>query len=747
MSRPLLRIVNKTGPGRRFPRVVLTGLLAVMVLLSAAPSDAQPAVRQVLMLQSFDRGTFPVDHFTSDFRVELDKRATEHVNVVQVVVGPRGSVAAPDQAIVDYIRSLFVDHPKPDLIVTAAGPAAVFARKYRQQLFPDTPILFASVDRRFLDEAPLGDNETAVAVDNQFSGTIETILQLLPETRQVFMVMGSGPLGRFWRRELESQFGRFRDRLTFVWSNDLSIQEVLRRCTSLPEHSAILYISFGADAAGASFPDERLFAELRDTANAPLFAGQSVYLGSGIVGGSLLSIDDMSRDTADAAARLLQGAAPKSINVPVRLPGQPAFDWRELQRWGIPESRLPPGSLVRYRAPSLWSAYRNTVLSAMGVLAIQSLLIIGLLYQRRARRRAELESRNNLALAADASRRLTMSALTSSIAHELGQPLSSMIHNAQAGRMMITADRATPDTMGEILSDIETEGVQATQIIDRHRTMLRGRQLDTKPIDLHVVIHESLALVAHDMRTRQIEATVNLSSQSLHHHRRRSALAAGDGESADERHGRDDRDPSGAPSRHHQHRSQSGRCRRSRCATLEAVCRRRLTARCSHHSSRPKRTASGSDSRLRRQSSRRIVAPSMPATIPKGAPHSLLRCAAAEHRRSGQAPRVSRDVAQATPRAHSRRPPWSGESRLPDAVTGVRHRGKRRRRPHRARRRATTPTGRDCGRPQPASRPRLRGLSSDQARQPRRESRRVLGDERSGHQATIHRGRSIGLCV
>ena len=63
------------------------------------------------------------------------------------------------------------------------------------------------------------------------------------------------------------------------------------------------------------------------------------------------------------------------------------------------------------------------------------------------------------------------------------------------------------------------------------------------------------------------------------------------------------------------------------------------------------------------------------------------------------------------------------------------------------RRCATPPTGRDCGRPKPASCPRLRGLSSDQARQPRRESRRVLGAERSGHPATIPRGRSIGLCL
>ena len=163
-------------------------------------------------------------------------------------------------------------------------------------------------------------------------------------------------------------------------------------------------------------------------------------------------------------------------------------------------------------APSLWQEYRLTVLSAAGVLAVQSLLIVGLLYQRRARQRAEIDSRRNLALAADASRRQTMSALTSSIAHELGQPLSSMIHNAQALQMMITANRATPDTIGEILSDIQSQGVQATQIIDRHRTMLRSHQLDRKPIDLHAVIDESLALVAHDMRARQIEATVNLSS-------------------------------------------------------------------------------------------------------------------------------------------------------------------------------------------------------------------------------------------
>jgi signal transduction histidine kinase len=505
LLRPILCFVCRTGAGRTFPRVVLTALL----VLGAVSSEAQP-VRQVLVLQSFDRGNLTLDHFTANFRVDLDQRSGSPVNVVQVVVGPTGFVGAPEQAVVDYIRATFADRPKPDLIMTVAGPATVFARKYRRQLFPDTPLLFAAVDEQFLRDTALGENETAVPVLNDYPRAIDGILQLLPRTRRVFMLMGSGLLGQFWHRTLEDKFKRFHDRLTFIWSDDLSLPEILRQCANLPGDSAIFYFTFGTDAAGTAYADERVLADLQASANAPLFGVQSVFLGYGIVGGPLMSIDDLSRNTADVASRLLNGATPRSVRLPPQLAGKPVFDWRELERWGIAERRLPPDSLVRFRSPSLWREYRRTVLSAVGVLAFQSLLIAGLLYERRARQRAEIESRRNLALAADASRRETMSALTSSIAHDLIQPLNSMMHNAQALQMMVSDNRATSDTIDEILSDIQAQGGRATQIIEHHRTMLRSRQLNKKPIDIHTVIKESLALIQHDMTARQIEATVDL---------------------------------------------------------------------------------------------------------------------------------------------------------------------------------------------------------------------------------------------
>ena len=481
-------------------------------MIVVASSEAQPAVKQVLVLQSLNRGNLILDNFTGNFRVSLDQRARKPVHVVQVVVGPTGFVDAPEQAIIDYIRSMYVDRAPPDLIVTIGGPAAAFARKHRPKLFPEAPLLFASVDQRYLRDAPLSQNESAVAVINDFPRLIDDILRVLPETKQVFMVVGSGAIGRFWRRELESEFTRFRDRVAFVWSGELSLEDIERRVASLPSNSAIVYLVFGTDALGGAYADEQVLAELHAKANAPLFASHTPLLGYGIVGGSLMNIANLAHNTGDVASRILNGEPAGSIRVPPQSRGPHMFDWRELQRWRIPETRLPPGSVVHFRGPSLWDEYQPAVLTAVGVLLLQSLMIAWLMHERRARQRAEIDSRRNLALAADINRRETISALTSSIGHELGQPLSSIVHNAQALQTMVTTNRASPDATAAIVRDIKGEAALARQIIERHRAMLRSHELHKKPIDLHAVIDESLALFVHELRARQIETTLDLSS-------------------------------------------------------------------------------------------------------------------------------------------------------------------------------------------------------------------------------------------
>src|SRR6185295_13490526 len=93
----------------------------------------------------------------------------------------------------------------------------------------------------------------------------------------------------------------------------------------------------------------------------------------------------------------------------------PTFDWRQLQRWGIDERRLPPGSRVEFRTPSLWSEHRTAVVAALAAGVLQFGLIVGLLYERRARHRAQRQSVQHLAISAHLERQLAMGALAAAL--------------------------------------------------------------------------------------------------------------------------------------------------------------------------------------------------------------------------------------------------------------------------------------------------------------------------------------------
>ena len=368
---------------------------ALAIALVASP--AQAAVRHVVLLQSFERGSLVLDRFTALLRVHLDEGWDEPVNVTEFVVNPAGFSDSPEKAIVEYVRSAFAGRPKPDMIVTSGGLAAAFARKYRAQLFPDSPTIYAAVDQRFLRDGTFGDNETTVAAANDPAGSISEILRVLPATETVFIVVGSGELGKFWRQEFESEFGRFAPRVHFIWAEGMSYGEMLRRVSTLPPRSAIFFNSFDIDGEGATYPAGRVLTDISARAVAPVFAAQSAELGYGVLGGKMLSIEDIARTTADAALRILGGTSPESIKTAIQPPGPLTFDWRQLQRWGIREASLPAGSVVLFREPSVWDRYKWIVIGSASALVAQTALIAALLVNRARRRRAEQSLQEHVA--------------------------------------------------------------------------------------------------------------------------------------------------------------------------------------------------------------------------------------------------------------------------------------------------------------------------------------------------------------
>jgi signal transduction histidine kinase len=225
-------------------------------------------------------------------------------------------------------------------------------------------MLLAATDQRNLQSAGVATNDAVVAVANDRVRMIGSILEVLPATTNIVVICGNSLYERFWLQQFQRDLQSFTNRLSFTWFNDLSFPEMLERTSLLPPRTAIFYAVLFVDAAGVPYPGQRTLTDLHAVANAPIFGSCDSQLGHGIVGGPLISIEDLARNTAKVAARILQGEAPGGITTPVQTPGPPVYDWRELRRWGISERILPGGSLIRFRQSTLWEQYRASIIIA-----------------------------------------------------------------------------------------------------------------------------------------------------------------------------------------------------------------------------------------------------------------------------------------------------------------------------------------------------------------------------------------------
>jgi hypothetical protein len=263
--------------------------------------------------------------------------------------------------------------------VGIGAPAAAFIQRHRQKLFPTTPVLFTAIEQRRLQYSDLTQNDVVVPVKLDFRVLFESFLQISPDTKIVAVVNGHSPNELFWRDEIQKELRPLETRIDIRWYDNLSFQEILKQTANLPPHSAIFWNTMVVDATGAAYEGDRALTTLHATANAPIFTHDDEFFGHEVVGGPMLSALVLSKEAGAVAVRMLRGDKPDSIKVePVGF-AAPKYDWRELQRWGITESRLPSDAEVYFREPTAWDKYRSQILLACALILFQGAMISGLL--------------------------------------------------------------------------------------------------------------------------------------------------------------------------------------------------------------------------------------------------------------------------------------------------------------------------------------------------------------------------------
>ena len=160
---------------------------------------------------------------------------------------------------------------------------------------------------------------------------------------------------------------------------DRVLDEVLREVAALPPRTVLLVGSFLRDATGQRYITRDVVERVAAAASVPVYGVSETLVGTGIVGGRVVSFEAIGARTAELAALVLRGERP-----PPTSEGTSAyvFDWRQLRRWRLDGRRLPAGSAVRFRPSSPWQLARHYIAEASTLRAPLRLLVAALLAAR-----------------------------------------------------------------------------------------------------------------------------------------------------------------------------------------------------------------------------------------------------------------------------------------------------------------------------------------------------------------------------
>ena len=384
------------GAGKVFkqPGLMILGILLCALMWS--PAAAQQNTKNVLFVfSSLDQQRRDLESFEKALRSRVPQHFNFHTSYVDF---ERMGDASYEDSLAETFHRAY-KNVKLDVAVVSSIEALRFVTHYRDKILPGVPIVFYSLSARELEGLRLPAEVTGRTVEVGLRETIDLALRLHPDAQSVAIVTETPG---FWWNVARSELYRHRDRVKEIDLFGPPGNEILDKIAALPPNTVILFQLATLSAKESDIKANDVLAAA--ASHLPTYCAWKASFILGCIGGAYINSDKYVESTANTVARVLSGERPESIPIVDDTHFETEVDWRQLRRWHIPESALPPGTVVLYREPSLWESYRKPILTAIALIAVQTLLIMGLLWERARKKKAEAvlsESEKRFRLMAD----------------------------------------------------------------------------------------------------------------------------------------------------------------------------------------------------------------------------------------------------------------------------------------------------------------------------------------------------------
>ncbi len=356
-------------------------LFFLLLAVLRAPCDAAAAgqsPKEVLLLTSYHQGDRWNDSVVQGVREALGSLESVSLSIENLDMR-RYTDLNHLRMTTEYIRAKYQGRPQ-DLVLVSDDPALNFLITLREELFPNTPVVFCGVNNFTPKRIQGQSNITGINEALSLEATLELALKLFPQTSQIMAVVSDTEAnGRTNREQYQAAAARIKSRIQFDELLNMTGENAPDILSRLPKDTLVLRLIDLLKPEGGYVSIQDSIRILSTHAPVPVFTLWSFDLGVGALGGYVSSGQAQGRAAGNLAIRILEGQEADQIPVVMDSPNVPMFDYNVMKRFGIKDSALPRGSVVINRHDSLWEQYWFWLLGIVLFCGVQTFLILALL--------------------------------------------------------------------------------------------------------------------------------------------------------------------------------------------------------------------------------------------------------------------------------------------------------------------------------------------------------------------------------
>ncbi|KIX14459.1 hypothetical protein X474_10235 [Dethiosulfatarculus sandiegensis] len=362
--------------------------------MAAAENSVDVIAKQkILVIQSFHRG----QKWSDDISNSIIKEVNSWERPVELFFEYMDTKNNYDHEHLENLYRLYkykYAKRKIDVIIATDDNALRFLIDYGFDLFSDIPVVFCGI--KYFDDSLLYGHKrfTGIVESVDIYKTLDVAVKFHPSRKKMLIVVDNTTTSVSIIQSFIPVLKKMNGKVAFKFTEALTVKDLSKKLRSLGKDTIVMLANFTQDKNGVLLSIQESARLVANNCSVPVYCLWDSYLGSGVVGGCLVSAGEQGGKAAKIAHKILNGLQVSQIPVNVNNPNKYFFDYAKLKQFGIKENRLPPDSIIINEPVSVYHKYKKIIWSIAASIFGLTLIIFILSINLLARRRAEKSLKN-----------------------------------------------------------------------------------------------------------------------------------------------------------------------------------------------------------------------------------------------------------------------------------------------------------------------------------------------------------------